>query len=150
MLSIMAALTSISAAGETVLTLTSKANAKFVKTYDMEGLEALGLSKIITTTSWTDGPITFEGVKLVDVLAASKLEGGELHATAINDYAVDIPMSDAAKYPVIIATKMNGERMSVRDKGPLWVIYPRDDFAELMDETHNFKWIWQLTSIEVR
>jgi hypothetical protein len=137
-------------AGDIVLKLTSKANPSFTKTYDLDQLETLGLTKFVTTTSWTDGETSFEGVKLSDLLAANNLTGSVLKATAINDYAADIPFGDTEKYPVMIATKMDGKRMAVRDKGPLWIVYPRRDFPELMDEGHNFKWIWQLSSIEVR
>jgi hypothetical protein len=137
-------------AGETVLTIVSKSDPTFSKKYDMEALEALGLSTFSTTTTWTDGDVLFEGVKLSTLLDDVKLEGSTLHVIAVNDYAVDIPRSDASDYPVMIATRMNGERMSLRDKGPLWIVYPRNDFPELMDEAHNFKWVWQLGSIEVR
>lgn len=137
-------------AGDIVLTLTSKADPSFKKDYDLAALEAVGLSTFTTTTSWTDGDVVFTGVKIADLLASANLPAGSLQAAAINDYAIEIPAEDLAKYPVMIATKMNGERMAVRDKGPLWIVYPRTDFPELMDESHNGKWIWQLVSLEVR
>jgi hypothetical protein len=34
--------------------------------------------------------------------------------------------------------------------GPIWIVYPRDDFPELQLETVNARWVWQLTEIEVR
>jgi hypothetical protein len=39
--------------------------------------------------------------------------------------------------------------MSVRDKGPLWVIYPYDAVPEYKSERIYARSIWQLVSIEV-
>ncbi len=44
----------------------------------------------------------------------------------------------------------DGERLSLRDKGPLWLMYPIDDHAELQDPLYNVRLIWQLTSMELR
>jgi hypothetical protein len=137
-------------AGDVLLTVTDATNPSFKKEYDLKALEALGIAKFTTTTSWTDGDVTFEGVKISDLLASEKLSGTTLKASAINDYSVDVPVNDAEKYPVMIAYRMNGKEMDVRDKGPLWIVYPRADYPELMEEQHNFKWVWQLNAIEIR
>ena len=70
-----------------------------------------------------------EGVALVDLLAAIEAEGANLRAIALNDYAVDIPVSDAVEGgPRCVGLPgANGETMSLRDKGPLWVIVARSD-----------------------
>ena len=39
--------------------------------------------------------------------------------------------------------------LKVRDKGPLWVIYPQDEFEELRDKSIHRKWIWQIKEFEV-
>ena len=39
--------------------------------------------------------------------------------------------------------------MSVRDKGPLFVIYPFDEAPELNNETYYGRSAWQVKSIEV-
>jgi hypothetical protein len=44
----------------------------------------------------------------------------------------------------------DGARLSRRDMGPIWIVYPRDEFPELQLETVNARWIWQLTELEVR
>ncbi|VTR27376.1 Uncharacterised protein [Serratia fonticola] len=43
---------------------------------------------------------------------------------ALNDYYIDVPISDVAKYNMILAYKMGGEMLKVRDFGPLFLIYP--------------------------
>jgi hypothetical protein len=45
---------------------------------------------------------------------------------------------------------MNGEHLRVRTKGPLWVIYPWNDYSELQSESYYSRSIWQLRSLNVR
>jgi len=66
---------------------------------------------------------------------------------AINEFSVTVPASDAYQYNVILALFSDGEAMSIRDKGPIWVIYPMDDHEELLDDSYNSRIIWQLTRI---
>nr|WP_255522161.1 molybdopterin-binding protein [Paracoccus sp. NBH48] len=77
------------------------------------------------------------------------IDEGTVSAVAINDYAVQIPVDEVtADYP-IVAFQQNGQAMSVRDKGPLWVIYPYDSDPALQSEVTYARSIWQLVRIEV-
>ena len=119
------------------------------KTYDWQALESLGLETIKTATIWTEGVQEFQGVPLYLLTDAIGAETGTLLATAINDYTVEIPLSDATEGGPILAMRMNGEIMSLRDKGPLWVIYPYDQNAAYRSEVTYSRSIWQLDRIEV-
>ncbi len=139
--------------GRVILTVTGKignTNADGSAMFDRAMLEALGVSELTTKTVWTEGPARFEGVlasKLLEAVAAA----GEIADTrAINDYKVEIPVSDFQQYPVLLALKMNGAYMRVRDKGPIWVVYPWDQYPELNDEQTKQKAIWQLNEIHIR
>ena len=72
-----------------------------------------------------------------------------LYAVALNNYKVEIPIDDASRYAVLLATRLDGEPMSVRDKGPLLVIYPFDAHPELRSAVYYSRSAWQLRSIEV-
>jgi hypothetical protein len=120
-------------------------------TFDIPTLERLGLIRFTTPTAWTDGLVTFEGVllsRLLEVLAVPDSVTA-LAMTALNDYQVTIPVGDVRTWPVIIALKRNGQYMSVRNKGPLWVVYPRHAFPELAQAKYNAKWIWHLKEIVI-
>jgi hypothetical protein len=121
-------------------------------TLDMPTLERIGLIRFTTPTAWTDGLVTFEGVLLSRLLEVLTVPGDvtELTMTALNDYQVAIPVADVRTWPVIIALKRDGQYMSIRDKGPLWVVYPRHAFPELEQVKHKSKWIWQLKEIVIR
>jgi hypothetical protein len=118
--------------------------------FDLPMLQNLPKKVIKTTTPWTDGQVTFEGVLIRDVLKAAQALGVELKASAINDYSVTIPIEDVNTYDIIIAYKKNGTLMTIRDKGPLWIIYPWSEMPELKTELHHSRSIWQLNSITVR
>ncbi|MBX3609650.1 MAG: hypothetical protein KF871_07100 [Hydrogenophaga sp.] len=90
----------------------------------------------------------FTGPLLSDLLAAVKAKGKTIHASAINDYTITIPMADAAE-GVIVARLLDDKPMAVREKGPLFVVYPFDSKAELRSSTYYERSIWQLKRMSV-
>ena len=118
--------------------------------FSIEDLRALGEREVKTTTIWSDGVQEFVGVSLDQLMSHVGVTEGTLEAAAVNDYAVQIPMSDATAKGPIVAYLRNGEEMSLRDKGPLWVIYPYDSGAEFRTEDIYSRSIWQLNRITVK
>lgn len=138
--------------GEIILTLLgaiTSQNAEDAAVFDADMLAALPVVEFTTGTIWTEGPQTFVGVSMADLLAHVGATGSSIAATAINDYAVEIPVSDIAEGAPIVAYLMNGETMSVRDKGPLWVVYPYDSDDAFQSEVVYSRSIWQLDRIVV-
>ena len=117
--------------------------------FDKQMLESLGMHVTTTKTPWTDGQTVFEGPLLRDVLKAAGASGANLIVTALNDYSAALPVSDSMEYDVILAMKSNGEYMRIRDKGPLFVIYPFDDVPSLYSEVIFNRSVWQVKSIAV-
>ena len=72
-----------------------------------------------------------------------------IKATALNDYQISIPAEDAAKLGVIVAHQIDGKAIPVRERGPLFVIYPFDSAAELRSTRYYERSIWQLKSIRI-
>ncbi|MDR6860951.1 molybdopterin-dependent oxidoreductase [Variovorax guangxiensis] len=111
-------------------------------------LLALPTSIITTSTEWT--PVSrFEGPLLSDVLKLAAVQGRALRVFAMDDYSISIPWSDLAQYGVILAHTRDGERMTRRRFGPLFVIYPRDKFAALQTPTMGARFVWQVCRIDV-
>lgn len=133
------------AAAETLLTVTHQGS---VVEYDLDALQEMEAVTFETETIWTDGVQTFTGLPLTELTQALDLEDGILLASAINDYTVEIPVSDAVEGGPIIAYLNNGEPMSVRDKGPLWVVYPYDSNPAYQSELTYSRSVWQLDRIE--
>ena len=117
--------------------------------FDIAGLESLGTAVIRTETPWTTGVITFTGARLRDILKAVGAQDMAVTATALNDYSTKIPEEDFETYDVVVATRRDGNLMSVRDRGPLWVIYPWSERPELRKELYYSRSVWQLSSLEI-
>jgi hypothetical protein len=138
--------------GKAILTISgniSNTNADGVAKFDRDMLEAVGLVTIETHSPWYDGLTRFEGVslkKLMDVVGA---KGNTVTAVALNDYVSTIPMADFSKFNVILAMKRDGNYMEVREKGPLFVIYPYDSSAELQTQTYYTRSAWQVAKLIV-
>jgi hypothetical protein len=113
-------------------------------------LEALGVERITTSTNWTDGEMVFEGVPVRKLLEAVGARGTSIVATALDEYTIEIPIEDFVHYQVLLALRMNGRALAAKDKGPLWIVYPRDAYPELRDPTINARWVWQLRTIAVK
>jgi len=62
---------------------------------------------------------------------------------------VQVPVSDAEQYRVILARTINGKSLSIRDKGPLFLIYPFDQYPELQNKLYYGRAIWQISVIKV-
>ena len=138
--------------GDVILTVSGplkSTNVENTAQFDMEMLQSLDTTTFKTSTIWTEGNHLFEGVSLAKLVEHLGIEGESLQATAINDYAVEIPLEDAVEDGPIIAYKMDGETMSLRDKGPLWIVYPFDTNSSYSTEMTYARSIWQLDRIEV-
>lgn len=139
--------------GPVVLTVTGKigvTNADGAARFDMAMLAALPGRTTETETPWTKGVTRFEGPLGSALLEAVAATGTTLHVVALNDYAVDVPVEDLRKWPVILAIRKDGREIAVRDKGPIFVIYPFDQDASLYNEKIFARSAWQVKSIEVR
>jgi hypothetical protein len=118
--------------------------------FDLPGLEALGTVQLVTRTAWTGEALQrFSGVPLARVLEAVQAEGDSLRAVALNDYAVTLPMEDATRHGAVLATRHDGVPMRVRDRGPIWLLYPWTERPELDTPVFRERAIWQLALIHV-
>jgi hypothetical protein len=113
-------------------------------------LEAMGLATIKTATPWHDGVQTFEGVPLAALMDRLAAKGAKAELVALNKYRTTIPTEDFARHQPILALKRNGNDMEVRDKGPLFVIYPYDSKRELRSEQYFARSAWQVRTIIVQ
>jgi hypothetical protein len=50
---------------------------------------------------------------------------------------------------VILALKINGEYMRVRDKGPLFIVYPYDSEPELNNQVFYSRSAWQVSKMSI-
>ncbi|KAA2213245.1 molybdopterin-dependent oxidoreductase [Teichococcus oryzae] len=118
--------------------------------FSLEALEALGMAEFTTVTPWTPNPRRFSGVPLRKLLEAVRAQGRELHVTALNDYRSVIPVADGVAAGALLATRMEGSPIRIRDFGPVWIVFPWSDRPELDRPALHHYAVWQLARIEVR
>ena len=128
----------------------SNTNAPGRADFDRAMLEALGISSIEATSPWTDGRRKFHGVLARDLMLAVGAQGQVITAIGQDDSSVDIPASDFMRYPVLLALQMDGKYLQLRNQGPVLIVYPRDDYAELATPTLTRKSMGMLREINVR
>lgn len=117
--------------------------------FDAAMLEELGAKELRLETPWTTGTNSFTGPLLRDVLDAVGAKGETLKFSALNGYQVRIPYSDSKEFNTVLAIKLNEKPMSVRDKGPIFLVYPFNENPSLWAEKYFSRSIWQVTTIEV-
>ncbi|MGL4602800.1 MAG: hypothetical protein ACRCU9_01535 [Iodobacter sp.] len=139
--------------GPVVLTISgtnTQTNAGKTAAFTMDMLAKLPQTHFVTKTPWYEKPVKFTGPLLKDVLAAAGARGTKITAIALNDYKVDIPFEDLNKYPVLLARLADDKPMAVRDKGPLFIVYPYDDYSELRKDIYYGRSAWQLSKLLIQ
>jgi len=116
--------------------------------FDRDMLEVLGRKSLKATFVLSGKTQLFEGVSLRAVIDRVGGKGTSIRASALNDYAVDIPWDDL-RYDPLIAMSADGQLLQIRDKGPLWIVYPRDDYSALRNDSHDDRWVWQLNRLQI-
>ena len=141
------------ATGDVVLTISGaikNQNADGSVQLDRATLEVMRTVEFETTTVWQDGAQRFTGVPLMEILTLAGSDAADtISAIALNDYQVTIPVSSIEEDVPIVAYLMNGEMMSPRDKGPLWIVYPYDSDEKYRNEVTYSRSIWQLDRLNV-
>ena len=141
----------IQAHADPILVVSNSATGSAELTLNREDLQALPQTRITTKTDFTDGRPTFAGPRVLEVLSLIDLGDATVaRMVAANDYAVEIDLQDIRLYDPIFAIEMNDNALSLRDKGPIWLMYPIDSYPELQVADFNAKLIWQLVRVELR
>jgi hypothetical protein len=138
--------------GKVILTISGKIaafNVGETAQFDRGMLEALDWTSFTTLTPWYDTPVTFAGVRMSSLMQVVRASGEAVVATALNDYETKIPISDFKEFNALLALKRNGDYMPVRDKGPLFIVYPYDDAPELKSQKYYGRSAWQLARLTV-
>ena len=136
-------------ADDTLLSVSGDIGADAPVTFTDTALSELAQQEFATSTIWTDGVKTFSGPSLQALLDAVEAGPGDLELVAANDYKVLLPRDIVESEVPIIANRIDGEAFGIREKGPLWLIFPFDAEARYQNEDIYAFSIWQLTAIQV-
>ena len=139
--------------GPVLLTVSGALNQKNdgeSASFDLALLEMLPRTTFSTKTPWYSTPRKFTGVLFRDLLEAIGSQATSVRAIALNDYRVDIPVDELVKNGAMIAWLLDDQTMPVREKGPLVIMFPFSERAELRTAVHYSRAVWQLRKLELR
>ncbi|WP_297024886.1 hypothetical protein [Thalassospira sp.] len=114
----------------------------------MKELMDLQATEINTSTQWTDGVQKFRGVAFDLLFDTYGLEADTVRVSALNDYNVMVPADVLRNDGAILAYQLNDAEMSVREKGPFWVIFPYDADERFNTDTYWAYSVWQVKSVD--
>lgn len=115
-----------------------------------EQIRAMPQTTYTTNLPWIDGQSDFTGVKVTDFFEAQGIELPEvITISALNHYAMELLKSDIEAYQPIIAYLRDSEPMSVREKGPYWLIYSLSDHPQIDNSLYHSQMVWQMDKIEL-
>jgi hypothetical protein len=110
---------------------------------------ALPTSIVTTSTQWTPKG-NFVGPLLSTVIAGVEAKGKKLRLLALDDFSVEVDADYLEQYGTILATSKDGVRLTIRDFGPIFIMYPRDSFKDELDTPTAASYlVWQLCGIYV-
>ncbi len=134
----------------TVEGLIGNTNRNGTAVFDVEMLRSLGSDDIATHTLWTRGTQHFTGVYLSKILESVDATGDTVVVMALNDYHSEIPLDEALKDPALIAFAIDGRELNVREKGPLWLVYPFDSSEKYRTELYYTRSVWQIDRLIIK
>ncbi|MDW8316172.1 MAG: hypothetical protein RMK64_14470 [Rhodovarius sp.] len=115
---------------------------------DRAVLDASPREVLRTHTPWTRGPQLFEGRPLLPLLPEALLRAPLLVAVGLDDYRAEIPAEDVQRHGLFLAWRRNGVLLTVRDRGPFWLLYPWSARPGLDLPLFHRRAVWQLRLIE--
>jgi len=116
---------------------------------DLASLTNLESTTFTTSQPWTDAPKEYTGVRINTLLNHIGADSTTFEALASNEYKFLLSDINFEKYPIIIAYKIDGKFLDARTLGPLLIVFPFDDYPELLNEKNKAASVWQLTEIRV-
>jgi hypothetical protein len=116
---------------------------------DARSLATLGVRTVELYEPFEKRRMRFQAVPLRNLLALAGVSGDAqaLHAVALNDYVVDLPLDVAESGGTYLALRNgDGSAIDVEDGGPIRIVFA--DRAKGAGSTNY--WIWSLATVTAR
>ncbi|MFN3937636.1 MAG: oxidoreductase [Gemmobacter sp.] len=124
-------------------------NTPDAATFDDAMLLDLPQVGFTTSTIWTPQPEHFSGPPLGVVLDCVAARGTRLIAIAANEYRAEIAYDEVDEMAPILAIRRNGQPFGLRQRGPIWLVFPFDSEPRYRNERIYSQSVWQLTTLSV-
>lgn len=117
--------------------------------FDLAALDALPQGRFRSSTIWTEGEPEFSGPRLSALLDHLGAEPGDVMLSAANQYQILLPRAMVEADAPIIATRIDGAPFPLRERGPLWLVFPYDADRRFRTEAAYAVSVWQLVRLTV-
>lgn len=123
--------------------------------FDLATLKQLPATSFITTNHWTGAKEKYTGVAFIDLLMLLGLEASatSVEVLAINDYRINIRISDLKKYEYVLSYALDdkdyAEHEPAKNKGPIAVAINFDKHPELDRDIYKHQLVWFVNAIIV-
>ncbi len=67
---------------------------------------------------------------------------------ALNGYSAEIPIAEIEAWPVLLATQVDGQHMTIENNGPTRIIFPYDTHSDVTS-ARNMS-VWNVRSLVVK
>ncbi|MCV6547828.1 MAG: molybdopterin-dependent oxidoreductase [Cohaesibacter sp.] len=137
----------------TIITITGKISSDIpdgIARIGYDTLEKMDVKDLKTRTFYSKNKYNFSGVLMRDLLDYVGAKGDMLEVTALDDYRITVPISDYYDYDVWLVFKLDGKRLSIRNRGPARIIYPIEQKPELNDKKIAGRYIWQIKGMKIK
>jgi hypothetical protein len=127
----------------------SATNDGHVLRLGVDTLDQLGVLKVNTYEPWAKKRMSFQGMWLADMLKVAGIDQSArtVHFTALDDYQVDLTMTEIAKGGIFLATKSaDGSPIPIDQGGPTRIVFMDGVTAGASAD----QWVWSLKDINVK
>lgn len=132
---------------EVLLTLEDTSGTQI--TFTREDLAALPQTEFTTSTPWTTKPHHYQGPQLRLLMEKLPQPVQSIRVFAVNGYASEISAAELQKYPYVLTMQQDGKNLTLRNKGPLWILLPFDEQPGLSaNQTILNQSVWQVDKIK--
>ena len=136
--------------GKPILTITgavSNHNEGSAVAFDQSVLDAMATTTANIYEPFVEKDMKFTGVPVVNLLARAGISptATKIQLHALDDFKVELKVSDLADPDILLATRADDARIPVDSGGPIRLIFPADSAVGKNKDT----WIWSIDSIVV-
>lgn len=117
-------------------------------TFSAKQLQALPQISFKTKHTWANTAQEFSGPLLADVLKQTCANARDIYLRSLDKYSVMVDFQSIAKYQPILALKINGQALTIREKGPVWLMIDTDRY-KIPPRSLDTIFVWQLYYIHV-
>ena len=112
---------------------------------DQASLDALATYEQKLYEPFVKREVRFTGIYMAELLARAGVASGTVTVHALDDYTMDIAVSELVKPGVMLATKADGASIPIAAGGPIRLVFPPSSAIGRSTDA----WVWSIDTMTV-